>query len=52
MGLKLSNKEQKRSYFILTGTLKKKQLSRKTDRKTLFFKDRVFKFREKIAGNW
>lgn len=42
MGLKLSNKEQKRSYFILTGTL--------TERP--FFKDRVFKFREKIAGNW
>lgn len=51
MGLKLSNKEQKRSYFILTGTLKKK-LSRKTDRKTLFLRTEYLKFREKIAGNW
>lgn len=51
MGLKLSNKEQKRSYFILTGTLKKKNFQeRQTERP--FFKDRVFKFREKIAGNW
>lgn len=44
MGLKLSNKEQKRSYFILTGTLKKKQLSRKTDRKTLFLRTEYLNF--------
>lgn len=42
MGLKLSNKEQKRSYFILTGTLKKKTF-KKDRQKDPFFKDRVFK---------
>lgn len=43
MGLKLSNKEQKRSYFILTGTLKKKTTFKKDRQKDPFFKDRVFK---------
>lgn len=44
MGLKLSNKEQKRSYFILTGTLKKKTTFKKDRQKDPFLRTEYLNF--------